>query len=143
MSREITKASKAFADEYMETGNGVQSALKGYKLTNYNSAKVLASRMITHDNVKKYIASKAQDASSMIYKLSQKGKAEVIRLNASRDILDRAGFKPVERTDITSMGEKIPTPIYGGYIESKNVEEINDVKTLKEDDSTNSGKKSI
>lgn len=48
----------------------------------------------------------------MIYTLSQEAKSEAVRLNASGDILDRAGYF-VDKT-ITEQSEKLPTPILGG-----------------------------
>lgn len=98
MSRKITKKQKEFADAYLETGNGTQSALKAYDTEDYNTAHSIASENLQKPTVQEYLASKAEAAALMIFKLSQEAEAEPVRLNASKDILDRAGFKPVEKS---------------------------------------------
>ena len=97
--KEISVKQKAFADEYLQNGgNGLQAAKKAYKTKNDASAVSLASQTLTKVNVREYIADKAGDAAKMIYKMSQTAKHEPTRLNANKDILDRAGYKPIEKT---------------------------------------------
>lgn len=93
----LTKKEKGFADKYLETGHGVQSALDNYDTKDYSTAGAIASQNLKKLKIQEYLADKAEDASSMVYKLSQKAKNEAVRLNASKDILDRSGFKPVEQ----------------------------------------------
>jgi phage terminase small subunit len=94
----LTKKEKGFANDYIETGNGTQAALGNYDTKLESSAAVIATRLLRKVKIQNYLADKAEDAASMVYELSQNGEAEVIRLNASRDILDRTGFKPVEKS---------------------------------------------
>lgn len=94
----LTKKQKGFADDYLDSGNGSQSAKKNYNITTDGSARAVASRTLTKANVQEYLASKADDAASMVYFLSQKSKQDFIKLNASKDILDRAGFRAVEKS---------------------------------------------
>lgn len=52
-NRKLTKMQKAFADNYIKTGNGTQSALDaGYSK---NSAHVQANENLKKPNIKKYI----------------------------------------------------------------------------------------
>lgn len=44
----LTKKEKGFVKDYVETGNGVQSALENYDTDDYNTAGVIA-----HENLKK------------------------------------------------------------------------------------------
>jgi phage terminase small subunit len=98
MATKLTKKQKGFVKDYLETGNGVESALRNYDTTDYNTANVIAVENLQKPTIIEYLNSKADDAVSMIYTLSQKGEQESIRLSASKDILDRAGYKAIDRT---------------------------------------------
>lgn len=104
MATKLTKKEKKFADAYLETGNGTKSVIEAnYDVKHENSAASIANQNLRKLKIQNYLADKAEDASLMIYKLSQEGEAEAIRLNASKDILDRAGFKPVEKSHAVNV----------------------------------------
>jgi phage terminase small subunit len=103
----LTKKQKEFADEYLETGNGTQAALKAYDTTSENMAAVIASGNIRKDKIKEYLESKAERAAEVIFELLENAQNETVKLNAGKDILDRAGHKPIDRKDITSDGKPI------------------------------------
>lgn len=97
----LTKKQKGFVKDYLNTGNGQESALRHYDIEGKDKeaiARSIASQNLTKLNIREAIESHAPAAQAMIYKLSQEGEAEVIRLNASRDIMDRAGFKPIDKS---------------------------------------------
>jgi len=50
-----------------------------------------------------YLEEKAEDASSIVYDLAREAESEQVRLSAAKDILDRAGFKPVERSQNVTL----------------------------------------
>ena len=97
MSRELTKKQKEFADDYMKTGNGRKSAGKVYDVKNKETARVIASENLTKHNIVKYLQDNARMASDSVIELAEGCNNPAVRLNASKDILDRAGFKPVEK----------------------------------------------
>jgi len=94
----LTKKQKDFAHEFISTGNGTQSALKAYDTDNPRVASVIAAENLVKPNVREYIESHAPDAAARIVQLSISAQNETVRLNANRDILDRAGYKPVEKS---------------------------------------------
>lgn len=94
---------KNFADRFLETGNGVQSILETYNTTDYKTAGVMACENLKKPIIIEYMNSKAMDAASVIVELSQHSDNDNVRLNASKDILDRSGFKPVEKTQNINM----------------------------------------
>jgi len=110
---EMTSKQKEFANKYIDSGNATQSVKDTFKVEDSNYAAVKGSRLIRNDNVKKYLEENADGAASRIVELSKSANNESVKLNANKDILDRAGFKPIDKTDITTRGEKI-NPIYGG-----------------------------
>jgi len=100
MAEEITKKQKDFADEYLETGNGTQAALKAYDTDNENTAAVLASNNIRKHKVQAYLEDKAEKAAIRVVELSEQDINLPVALGASKDVLDRAGYKPIEKQEI-------------------------------------------
>lgn len=103
----LTPKQKKFADKYLETGNGTVAAREAYNKSNDNCAAVEASRTLRKDKIQEYLADKADRASQVIFELLENAQNETVRLNAGKDILDRAGFKPVDKKDLTSNGESL------------------------------------
>jgi phage terminase small subunit len=89
---ELTPKQAKFAQEYLETGNATEAANRAYKPKNRATARAIGSENLTKLNIRGYLDEKGLDAASMVYKLSQGAKSEVVRLNASKDILDRTGY---------------------------------------------------
>lgn len=120
--QKLTKKEKGFADKYLDIGNGTQAVLQSpYNASNLNSAGVEAYRTLRKAKVQEYIESHAENAESMIYKLSQTGKQEPVRLGASKDIMDRAGFKPIERSESKAIRVNIDTKIENKELEALRV----------------------
>lgn len=99
----LTKKEKDFAKEYLETGNGVQSVLKTYDTEDYSTAASIATENLKKPKVKEYLESKAEKAAEFVFQLAESAETESVRLGASKDILDRAGFKPVDKSQTVSM----------------------------------------
>lgn len=98
MSRKITPKQKDFADKYLETGNGSLAVKESYDVTTDESARAIASQNLTKPNVVEYLQSKADRAAEIIYSIAEHGESDPVRLSASKDILDRAGYGAVEKS---------------------------------------------
>lgn len=103
MTRGLTKKQKGFVKDYLDTGNGTQSALKNYDTDDYNTAAVIANENLNKPNVREFLEEHASEAASMVHKLSQEAEGEAVRLNASKDILDRAGYGAVQKSQSVSI----------------------------------------
>ena len=90
---------KKFADEYLRTWNWTKSALATYNTTDYNTAHAIASENLQKPTIREYIESISADAMKRINKLSIEAKNENVRYTANKDIVDRAGYKPTEKTE--------------------------------------------
>jgi len=100
----ISGKAKSLVDTLVATGCTITEASKlaGYK---GNSARVSASRMLRKPEVQAYMMQEinrslglnSAKASAKLVALSQGAKSEYVQLEASRDILDRAGFKAPEK----------------------------------------------
>lgn len=99
----LTAKQAAFVREYVANGGVVGAAAEaaGYAAPNEGS------RLLTNPNViseiqKQMLAAigtHAVSALDTVAKLSRSAKSDYVRLEASRDLLDRAGFKPPDRID--------------------------------------------
>lgn len=103
----LTDMQKAFAAEYVKCGgNGTEAARRaGYSAA---TANVQASQMMRkplilqaiHAETVKQISAHAPAALHRIAELSSSARSEYVQLEASKDLLDRAGFKPIDRQQL-------------------------------------------
>ena len=110
--RELTDKQKAFVDNLFIPGTGQEeAALKaGYAP---KSAAVQATRNLQTDKVKAYIdvcvnkglKVAAITSLSVVQDLSLHANSPYVRLQAAQDILDRAGYKPVEKSMVGVVGD--------------------------------------
>ena len=108
----ITPQQQKFIDHFILTGNASQAAVdagysektsrqKGHELKNlYRSEIVKATQKLLTDQVPAGLR--------WLSELAESAESESVRLGAIRDLLDRAGLKPVERVETTTI-EKMST----------------------------------
>lgn len=123
---ELTKKQAGFIKDYLETGNGVQAALNNYDTEDYDTAKSIASENLTKPYIMQRIIEASKVATNTIINLAMSAENEAVRLNASKDILDRGGFKPAEVEKFTNINILMPVL----------------VKFLDKDDTTNNSRNS-
>jgi len=98
-----TEKQAAFVEAYCQTGNATKSAIqagyseatakqKGHELKNQFKREI-------EERIKKMVQDSIPAALNQISQLAQTATSEQVRLNASKDILDRAGLKPAERVE--------------------------------------------
>ena len=108
----ITPQQQKFIDHFILTGNASQAAVdagysektarqKGHELKNlYRSEIMQATQKLLTDQVPAGLR--------WLSELAESAESESVRLGAIRDLLDRAGLKPVERVETTTI-EKMST----------------------------------
>lgn len=99
----LTKKQKGFVEDYLDTGNGTQSILNNYDTDNPKVASVMAVENLAKPSIREALENHAEKAESMVYNLSQNAEGESVRLNASKDILDRAGYGAVIKSQSVSV----------------------------------------
>ena len=97
----LTEKQKALVDTVVTTGKSITecSQLVGY--AKGESGRVVASRTLRLPHVQRYMMERiantiglgAVTASKRLVELSKDAKSEYVQLEASRDILDRAGIR--------------------------------------------------
>ena len=107
MSKRLTKKERDIANEFLATGNKVKSALKVQPSYSYVSASKMANVILNKPNVIEYLESHSKDAASRIVTMSIDAENESVKLKANQDILDRAGYKPVEKSVTLNINEDV------------------------------------
>jgi len=110
--KEINKRARDLVDILVSKGCSITEASKlaGYK---GNSARVSASKMLRKPEVQEYylqevrrkITMGSSKAINKLMTLSAGAKSEYVQLEASKDILDRSGFKAPEKHQHLVAGE--------------------------------------
>lgn len=90
-----------FIENYIESWNATQSAIKAwYKCRWKNVAQVIWSENLLKPYIKVAIEERVKNAKAVIYKIAMKETAkETDRIKAAQDIIDRAEWKALARTE--------------------------------------------
>ena len=109
MKRVLDERQEKFVTFYVATGNASKSAdMAGYKQPKqkgYDLKKRFAPEI--EERTRNKIGDKVVSVIDMTYELAMKAESEAVRLNACRDLLDRAGYKPADRQVIDSVNTTI------------------------------------
>ena len=101
----ITAKQRKLVDTLVATGCSIKKASEVAGYAKGESGRVSASKALKNPNVQAYlmlqvsesIGHNATKASHRLLQLSQDAKSEYVQLEASKDILDRAGFKAPDK----------------------------------------------
>ena len=105
LTKELTPRQILLVDTLVATGCTITEASQIAGYAKGDSGRVSASKALKHPNVQAYlmlqvsesIGLNATKASHRLLQLSQDAKSEYVQLEASKDILDRAGFKAPDK----------------------------------------------
>ena len=103
----MTERQDKFIDIYSKTGNATQSAIeagysektakqKGYELKNLLRKEI-------NEQTQKELAEQVPSSIKWLSELAETSESDSVRLGAIKDLLDRAGLKPVERIEQTTV----------------------------------------
>ena len=105
----MTDKQDLFIQEYVRSGNATKSAIyvgysektakaQGHQLKNKLSEQI-------KDATYKALQDKIPQALKWVTDLAENAESESVRLGAVKDILDRAGMKPVEKIETTTIDQ--------------------------------------
>jgi phage terminase small subunit len=102
-----TDKQEKFIEHYCRTGNATQSAIyAGYSEKGAVQAGHRLKRQFSdqiQERIKRMVQDMVPASLSAIQALIDQGESESVRLAAAKDVLDRAGLKPVEKTEVTNI----------------------------------------
>ena len=102
-----TSKQDKFIDSYCLTGNATKAAeMAGYSKTSAKQQGHTLKNQFSGEigeRMKRMIQDCVPGALAQINDLAGTAESEGVRLNACRDILDRAGFKPVDKQEVSHV----------------------------------------
>ena len=103
----LTNQRQVFVEEYVRSGDHLEAAKKaGYKDTHTlrNQACKLRRECADQktDELHLNFAEIAPRALNILSNLAENAESESVRVGATRDLLDRAGFRPVDRHEVVN-----------------------------------------
>lgn len=111
--REPTDKQRVLVDTLVATGCSVKEAAQTAGYAEGESGRVSASKALAQPHVQQYMMQRVSEqlgmnatvAAAKVLKLATGAKSEYVQLEASKDILDRAGFKPIDRSQVQVAGD--------------------------------------
>lgn len=113
VKKQLTKKQMALVDTLVATGCTLREAASEAGYAEGESGRVSASRTIRLPHVQQYMMQRVTEqlgmnatvAASKVMQLASGAKSEYVQLQAAQDILDRAGFKPIDRSQVQMAGD--------------------------------------
>jgi phage terminase small subunit len=110
MNKTNTTQQEKFVEMFLLTGNAARAAevagygspkQRGYELKN-------KFKELIEDRQKRMLQDSVPIAINQLINLVQEAESEAVRLNAVKDLLDRGGFKPVDKVEqqVTTVEQK-------------------------------------
>jgi len=97
----LTRKEDKFIAWILAGKTNTQSALDAYDTTDYSTAWAIASQNLKKIKIMAYLQQISTWAVKRIEQLSKTAKNEWVKYTANKDILDRAGYKPVDKVEAT------------------------------------------
>ena len=91
----ITHEQRVFADKVLEGVNATQAAVEAFGITKPEERKrasKVAARTLRKEAVIQYFNEQSKGAATRIVEISKKEENDMVKLNANKEILDRAGM---------------------------------------------------
>jgi phage terminase small subunit len=112
-ARKLTQRQTALVDVMVAEGLNTSQAAKAAGYADGKAGYVTAAKTLKLPHVQQYmmqriaeqLGTNAAFAAAKVMKLATGAKSEYVQLEASKDILDRAGFKPIDRAQVQVAGD--------------------------------------
>lgn len=103
----LSPKEKAFADDYLETGNATRSALKVYDTEDPNTAGVIGHSNLRKAKIQHYLENEVEEVKKNMLHLALNAEQENVQVSAGKDVLDRALGKAQQHIDHSTMGQPL------------------------------------
>ncbi len=109
----LTRRQQALVDVMVAEGLSTREAASRAGYSEGKAGYVTAHKTLKLPHVQQYMMQRiteqlglnATAAAAKVMNLAQGAKSEYVQLEAAKDILDRAGFKPIDRSQVQFAGE--------------------------------------
>jgi len=111
--RKLTDKQMALVDTLVAEGCSMKKAAELAGYAKGESGRISAHRALKAPHVQQYMVQRmnetfgltATSALATVRRLSSGAKSEYVQLEASKDLLDRAGYKPIDRSQVQVAGD--------------------------------------
>mgnify|MGYP003630608809 FL=1 len=113
LTKKLTDKQTALVDTLVANGCTIKQAaeMAGYAVG--ESGRVTASKALKLAHVQQYMMRRMNEefglsatlAAGTVRRLAMGAKSEYVQLEASKDLLDRAGYKPIDRSQVQVAGD--------------------------------------
>lgn len=113
VKRDLTDRQRRLVEAFVANGGNLTQAAHEAGYAQGNSGRVSAYKAMKTAHVRQYLMEAMSDAFGMnaakalgrVVQLASGAKSEYVQLEASKDLLDRAGFKPIDRSQVQVAGD--------------------------------------
>lgn len=111
--RKLTEKQTALVDTLVANGCSIKKAAELAGYSKGESGRVSASKALKLPHVQQYMMQRmgeefglsATIAAGRLRSLVSDAKSEYVQLEAAKDLLDRAGYKPIDRSQVQVAGD--------------------------------------
>ena len=111
--RKLTTRQKALVEAYVANGGNLTEAGEEAGYAEGNSGRTTAWKGMKTPHVQQYLMQQTAEVFSLhaamavgkVAGLAKSAKSEYVQLEAAKDLLDRAGFKPIDRAQVQVAGD--------------------------------------
>ena len=111
--QKLTPRQKALVEAYVANGGQLTKASAEAGYAEGNSGRTSAWKAMKTSHVQQYLMQQTAEAFGLhavralakVVDLSGNARSEYVQLEASKDLLDRAGFKPIDRSQVQIAGD--------------------------------------
>jgi len=112
-SRKLTDKQMALVDTIVAKGCTIAQAAELAGYAKGESGRVTATKTMKLPHVQQYLMQRMNEefglsatlAAGTVRRLAMGAKSEYVQLEASKDLLDRAGYKPIDRSQVQVAGD--------------------------------------
>ncbi len=121
LSKKLTAKQTALVDTLVAKGCSIGQAAEEAGYASGESGRVTATKTLKLAHVQSYMMQRMNEefglsatlAAGTVKRLATGAKSEYVQLEAAKDLLDRAGYKPIDRSQVQVAGD-IKVSIYLG-----------------------------
>ena len=111
--RKLTEKQTALVDTLVANGCSIKKAAELAGYSKGESGRVSARRALQLPHVQQYMMQRMNEqfglsatiAAGRLRSLVSDAKSEYVQLEAAKDLLDRAGYKPIDRSQVQVAGD--------------------------------------
>ena len=112
-NKKLTDKQTALVDTIVAKGCTIAQAAEEAGYAAGESGRVTATKTMKLAHVQQYLAQRMNEefglsatlAVGTVRRLATSAKSEYVQLEASKDLLDRAGYKPIDRSQVQVAGD--------------------------------------